>query len=94
MKTRINNISLTTYRHILIAAANILLLLVGVCSILADFAEFVGIAAKGTRKLYYFLRAEGKYLIYEYGPVIKYLVTESVRFRAEICTENRTGEYA
>lgn len=94
MKTKINNISLTGYRYILIATANVLLLLVGVCAILADFAEFVGIICKGTQKLYYYLRAEGKYLIYEYGPVIKYLITETMKFRAEICTENRTGEYA
>lgn len=94
MKTKINNISLTGYRYILIATANVLLLLVGVCSVLADFAEFCGIIANATRKLYYFLRAEGKYLAYEYGPVIKYLVTEAARFRAEICAENRAGEYA
>ena len=94
MKERINNHALTTYRYILIATANILLLLVGICSILADFAEFVGIVAKGTQKLYYYLRAEGKYLAYEYGPVIKYLVTEAIKFRADICAENRTGEYA
>lgn len=94
MKTKINNISLTGYRYILIATANILLLLVGVCAVLADFAEFCGIICKGTQKLYYFLRAEGKYLAYEYGPVIKYLVTEAIKFRAEICAENREGEYA
>ena len=94
MKTKINNISLTGYRYILIATANVLLLLVGVCAVLADFAEFCGIICKGTRKLYYFLRAEGKYLLYEYAPVIKYLVTEAIKFRADICAENRTGEYA
>lgn len=94
MKTKINNISSTTYRYILIVTANILLLLVGACAILADFAEFVSIVTKGTQKLYYYLRAEGKYLIYEYEPVIKYLVTEAIKFRTEICAENRTEEYA
>ena len=94
MKTKINNISLTGYRYILIATANVLLLLVGVCAVLADFAEFVGIICKGIQKLYYYLRAERKYLAYEYGPVIKYLATEAMKFRAEICAENRTGEYA
>ena len=94
MKTKINNHVLTGYRYILIATANILLLLVGVCAVLADFSEFCGIICKGIQKLYYFLRAEGKYLAYEYGPVIKYLITEAIKFRAEICAENREGEYA
>lgn len=94
MKTKLNNLTLTGYRYILIATANILLLLVGVCSILADFSEFVGIVAKGTQKLYFYIRAEWKYLAYEYGPVIKYLVTEAMKFRADICAENRAGEYA
>ena len=94
MKTKANDLTLTTYRYILIATANILFLLVGVCAVLADFAEFVGIICKGTQKLYYYLRAEWKYLAYEYGPVIKYLATEALKFRTEICAENREGEYA
>ena len=94
MKANVKNITLTGYRYILIATANILLLLVGVCSVLADFAEFCGIICNGTQKLYFYIRAEWKYLAYEYAPVIKYLITETMNFRAEICRENRTGEYA
>ena len=94
MKANVKNITLTGYRYILIATANILLLLVGVCGVLADFAEFCGIICKGTQKLYFYIRAEWKYLAYEYAPVIKYLITEAMNFRAEICRENRIGEYA
>lgn len=94
MKTKANDLTLTTYRYILIATANILLLLVGVCGVLADFAEFCGIICKGTQKLYFYIRAEWKYLAYEYTPVIKYMITEAMNFRAEICRENRIGEYA
>ena len=71
-----------------------ILYLASICYKIGIFAEFLSKNISAWKVKLYRLRQEVIYLGYIYIPAIKYYWNESVKFRQEICAENRCGEYA
>ena len=71
-----------------------ILYLASICYKIEIFAEFLTKSISGWKIKLYRARQTVIYLGYVYIPAIKYCWNESVKFRQEICAENRCGEYA
>lgn len=89
-----NRYLLTIYRYILLATAQLLYIIAAfmpMLQALADVsAEYFDILATETKKIYLIiLNVTNKTISF-----LRVWYPEAMKFRAEICRENRTGEYA
>lgn len=71
-----------------------ILCLANICYKIGIFAEFLSKNISACKVKLYRARQAVIYLGYIYIPAIKYYWNESVKFRREICVENRCAEYA